>query len=448
VLFASRVQVRTEVMLEAEDGLVGTMRADPIDERGSREFSEHYNEIAATHAHFAQLQVLFDLTLMAGLLREHVPAQSQLRRLANRSASSVSIRDDDYPVLRNGGTPDQPFMTGGVDLAFDVPDRALDAMRGSLGANINEILASRPLEANQSPGNASFTAGLEEFWTGSAALEKSELDKAVEHFQAAERELTAAIAADDDLTGAYLVRGFIRIQFGLDIDGGVRDCQRVLRHQPNLVRPYAYLALAELKKATSEQDRARRIDGFARSRELADTALARDSNDAQTWSIRGQSQMLSANLGPFWDYEPDGVRARLATGSAREIVAEAARDFDEAVRREEHLSSRTQWLIMRGTARMMSGDLDGARADLSGDEIGSSAAGLAIRGVVAFAAGELDAANDAANQSLGRADNDDAHRLRAAVRFNRRDIPGALEDLRAIKNPDQVTQQLIQDLQE
>ena len=444
VLFASHVQQRTEVMLEAEHGLVGTQRADPLDEKGAAEFTAHYAELAARHPRFAELQALFDLTLMAGLLREHAPSHAQLARLANRTTAPVTIRDSDYPVLRNGGTKEHPFYTGGVHVAFTDATDATAELRGHVPQNIDELLRAPPV-SGASSSNVHFLAALERFWDGQAAIEKRDA-RAREHFQDAESKLSAAIADDPELVGAYLVRGYVRILYLANIDGGLADCRHVIARQPELARAYTYLAMAHFRQARPGESAS-----FAPAVSAATLAIERAPNDADAHGVRGMARLLAANTMLGFDYRSGVARLPVLDEVRRAGALPAIADFERALARERRAELRVQWRTWRGWARVVTGDLEGGRSELGHAELSRDAPALALRAAAAFIANDLDAAELAATQSLALEKLDAAHRIRAAIRFNRGDRAGAAAELRAAEaiqaSGDPETARLIEDLE-
>lgn len=440
VLFRSRVQVLTEVMIMAQEGMIGTHRMDPADEKGVREFTKNYDRIAEKRENFAKLNALFDLTLMAGLMREHLPACPLLDQLSRRRVAPVPIHDAAYAVLHkdlNG----RPFIVGGCEALFPDPVRAVKDFDGTeqVAALLRKMGEGGTSDSTRSKRDEYFFEAVEKFWEGRAAAEQGDGLSALKAINRSKILLNRAIRRDRDFTAAYLLRAFIRLETQTEIDRAMKDCDQAIMRRPDLARPYLYRGLGHLYLAlqgTAGVDPDRALQRAAASITIA---INKDPDDPLAYLIRGNVGVVQVQAGEAimtWDFDINRVTFRTLETGERMKLFEVEADLNKALHLAEDDETMVQVQLMRGYARGMLRDFDGARSDF--------AEGLRNENPQALmyaAAAELFAGNDAvaerhANRCLKAFPMPLAYTVRAAVRFNRGEYRAAREDLETAHRQD------------
>lgn len=429
VFFTSRVQVLTEVMLMAKDGLIGTKQMDPAEEKGCLEFTRRYADIAAARPDFAQLQALFDLTLMASLLREHLPAYPALEQLSRLPVTPVPMRDEKYSVLWSdlGG---RPFYVGGVDVAFPEKQRAIAALTGSshdLASVTEELIRTRDTETAQRPRDRFFLEAIKTFWTAMGQAKKQEARATLARFKEAESLLGDALQNDPEYAAAYLFRAFIRINHSIDLPGGLKDCDEVLLRRPDLAQAYVYRGAGCFLLAMTAGSQSERENAFKRAIGSLDAALQRAPENQLAYYSRGLARYFRAMTNHVMVvYHFDSITVDLPPLDSKESqqLAEAEADFGAAIEIPDDSTVREEAKDLKTWIQALRGDPHGALSGMKSDSPFRAATYLLAR--------DFPAAERLADQAIRRSgDAADVYAIRAAARFARRDLSGAREDLQA-----------------
>jgi tetratricopeptide (TPR) repeat protein len=90
-VFRVGVQVMTEALKRRGDALLGTGGSDPISDEAADLFTQQYGALAASRPALARLEGVFDLVVLAKVLRERGVTHDGLAALAGRAVPAVEI---------------------------------------------------------------------------------------------------------------------------------------------------------------------------------------------------------------------------------------------------------------------------------------------------------------------------------------------------------------------
>ncbi|MBI2920616.1 MAG: hypothetical protein HYY18_05980 [Planctomycetes bacterium] len=309
-LFDARVQVLSEAMAVAERGLAGSGAVSPAADAAARSFSEHFAAIEAARPEFRRLHGLFDLVLLARVLRLAAPADDTLASLAALPHARVDI----------------PRAYAGIKVRHEVPGGFL-VLAGGCDANVRagrrnlvgvtcgalEALAERRLLAPS--GGAGAGAG-EEIAFAQGLRRSAEGD-----FGGARASFSEAIAGDPGFAEAWRQRALDSFEAG--------------------DRAAAFLDAAE--------------------------AVRLEPRDPAMRATRRFLMRESELPGALKDIAPDETRALASLYLESAVAAMTAGKFEDAVARTsravELAPEAPLAITIRAALRLMTRDLDGAEAD-------------------------------------------------------------------------------------
>jgi hypothetical protein len=211
VLFDSRVQVLSERLKRVGDYLEGTGDLDPLEEEAARQFTLHYDAIAAHRPVFRDLAAVFDVAKLCAVLRARKVQHSLLDRLAARPVARVEVARSYRgigPKLIAGTTV---VVSGGAiarqrvpEAAFVSASAAAPALAAAPGATIDLDLPSTvdidAARARDVDAELAFTRGVERW---------SALD-----YAGALTQLDRALTDDPELIEARVYRSLVRFGLG------------------------------------------------------------------------------------------------------------------------------------------------------------------------------------------------------------------------------------------
>jgi len=265
VMFQTRVQLLTESMAVSGNALVGTGEVDPVNDLSARIFTAHYEEIETRRVVFGQLHALFDLVMLAQILRQNGVKSELLERVANRQTRPVDVPDAYDGLERKVDIPEVKMtyrVQGGVMVylklrrkyARELEKRelarlesaVLDAMTGRHvsirdSKALERLLRDRVwIEKLKRKADLMFERGTQRFAQGD--------------YRAAERFLTKAVDYDDDFPEAYCQRAMTRIM-RKRYKEAIRDCEAAMKRDPELWT--SYLLRARARRARGDEDGAK-----------------------------------------------------------------------------------------------------------------------------------------------------------------------------------------------
>lgn len=376
-LFDARVQVLSEAMAVAERGLAGTGAVSTAADRAARSFSEHFAAIEAARPEFRRLHGLFDLVLLARVLRLAAPADDTLAALA-----ALPHARADVPRAWAGITVRHEVPGGFLVLAGGCDAGVRAGRRTLVGVNCGALdaLAERRLLA---PSGGAGTGAQEEIAFAQGLRRAAEGD-----FGGARASFGEAIAVDPGFAEAWRQRALASFEAGdrgaafLDAaeavrleprDPAMRATRRFMMRESDLpgalkdITPEETRALASLYlesgvagmtagKFDAAVARATRAVELAPEAPLARTILA--ALRLMTRDLDGAEADATAALAA----DPGDLFARFVRASVR-LFRE---DFTGSVADADALLAARQdpfYLAFRGFARFCAGDLEGAAAD-------------------------------------------------------------------------------------
>ncbi len=388
-LFAARVQVLTEAEADARRGLVGGAEFTGCAE-AARSFTAHFEEIARQRPVFRELHGLFDVVLLARILRLTCPDDPLLEAVGNLPYEKVAVPRAyaGVTVEINAGAR-TISLSGGCDLRagvgsgnlIEARSRSLDALTRAGGSRdagrVAQDLSGAPLAVAEPLGGP---AGQEEmaYQQGLRLLAQGKWAEARDQF-------STALAVRDTFAAAYALRAVARWQLG-ERGPALDDAALAVRLDPrdvSLRATYCQLLLEDGAPRALEG-----LDGASR-------AALRDRYLARAGILAGADQAEEAERACDRALQVDPRSALACTERAalrwqRRDAAGAEADATRALKLEPR-QPLAHWV--RAEVRFHRQDFAGARADvdriLATEEVADF---VAFRGLCRFFAGDLDGA--------------------------------------------------------
>jgi len=145
-VFNARVQVLTENMEVSGSALVGTGKTNPLTEQVSRGITTHYGEFEREVGLFGELHGLFDVMLLATLLRQQHADLPVLRQLCALEPLRTEVPDTyagQSRVFEMQGLR-MPLLAGGVQSKVDLPPAATVRVRDARMERVAMALSANP----------------------------------------------------------------------------------------------------------------------------------------------------------------------------------------------------------------------------------------------------------------------------------------------------------------
>lgn len=262
MMFQTRVSVMTEAMAVSGDSLIGTGKVNAVDDMAARIFTAHYEAIEQRRVVFRRLHAIFDLVILAQILRENGVSSALLRRIAERPTAPVDVPDAYEGVRRTEnveGTQITMTVQGGVMLYLklrrkyfreiqqrelqDLEAAVLDSMCGrSVSVNdsgaLKQLLKDRlTVEKEKRAADLFFERGQEKSFRAEAETGKGNAGAARPLFEEAERFFTKAIDKDDDFPEACCQRALVRWRLRKHAEA-IADCDLAIKKDPELWTSY------------------------------------------------------------------------------------------------------------------------------------------------------------------------------------------------------------------
>jgi len=373
-VFDLRVQVLTEAMAVQAGALVGTGRTSSACDEVARSFTDHYPEIARERPIFETLRGLFDIVLLAKLLRKFVPDDEILASLLGMPRETVPVPEY-YPGVSVTHTrgDQELILRGGCDVDVRLRDRAF--LQVSEMPRFEEGLL---LTAAGNPADG---------FAGISESAMSLLDHG--RFQEARDRFSETIARSPDDAHAYGARALASFLLGrvssaisdgawaLRLDPGNPKLQAIQAFimvesgSPEILKLLGKGARAEamglyLRRAAAESEAGRDEEALA----LASRAIQIAPEEAAPYAMRARLDLLAGDFeavdrdaSEALRHDPDSsptliVRARSRFFLLRYPEAEA--DVTKAILRGD----LPDLLALRALIRLRAGNAAGAAADL------------------------------------------------------------------------------------
>jgi Flp pilus assembly protein TadD len=291
-LFRSGVQTLSEQMVRTREGLAGAGRTMRSAEEAAIEFTRHYPEIAKRAPVYAKLQGLFDIVLLARVLRSMQVDSPALGRVADLPYRTVEVPQSyagvRYPVYEERG--ETFFIQGGVQakigagsstwLVLDDPE--LTALRER-----TRVIAA-------SGGVTGSASGL--------AIRVAEPDRS--------RRDTASLT---------LTTALVKLNNG-DTGGALQEVSQLVRMRPFDAEPIALRALIHFNRG--DWAGARRDARMARGMEPADPSLVMLTSTIlfQCDALEGKTESALQEIEFGLKQDPASVNARIFRANALFVV--------------------------------------------------------------------------------------------------------------------------------
>jgi tetratricopeptide (TPR) repeat protein len=384
-LFDARVQVLTEDMAVGERGLVGLAQSSPVDREAAASFSQHYDAIAARRPVFRELRSLFDIVLLARVLRLAAPRDLLLSELAALSYEPAAVPKSYAGItVRHASEGVTLVVSGGCD------------MRMRAGARSFIECRSRAIQALAGGGQGA-QAGTPLLLPDAEGVSGGELERAYDHgmalmagekFAEAREEFSRAIALDPQFAAAYAQRAVARFEMGerrqaitdalaaslmdprdvslravfrrLLLEAGVPGALDGIDGALRSEIAAQYMASASMAATAGASDKALKASSYA---------VQADPRSALACAQRAALRLLRRDLdGALADAnqatrngprEILALQVRAAVRFFRADFAGAAADMDRVIRIRED----PEFVGFRGLIRLFAGDVGGAVAD-------------------------------------------------------------------------------------
>ena len=485
-LFVASLEVRTETMMLAEQGLVGAGKRNELNEKVARLFTENMGDIARRHKSIAELRTILDLTVLARLLRQAQLKSHCLDNISSLIHPERRVRDS-YPAATQdmgGGYR----LVGGADLMQRLGRRKMASKEDLqfLRLRSQALGLSQSGEVSKASSELSLVITPMTFRLGAIEGQIRAGLKHIENGNASEAANTfsAILLKEPGLPEALAMRAICRVELE-ELEAAQRDIEEALGEDPGdekFRQISAYIAYRRSNKRIEDARHRRRLAEAAKmraelkleqglNREAAadiEMAISLDPTYASAYYARA---LIKQTQNRFWEaiddwdmvikYEPgwfagytnrgvaklnardlwgaiddcdtaigiapDHFLAYWARGTAKSELSndeESIRDLDEAIRRNSQFDLSYQ---NRSFAKFKAGDLAGWAADLDtytllGNE----------RDVTSYMADSGGMIADGCTRLLGRSQNNyAAHVVRGIVRQQQGNLQAAMEDFDA-----------------
>ncbi len=392
-LFDARVQVLTQELVASGRAMVGTGTASKHGAKAARSFTQHYGQIAEKRPIFKRLQSLFDIVLLARILRLISPEDELLSSLAAlpheplavpKTYAFVSVTHSAGQGAITVGGGCHIRMRAGARTMIEVQSQPHDAMtqalsRGDKGKMIYD-LANLP-EALPQASAVSGAADEQAFKTGIRELAKRRFAKAQDAF-------SRAIALNESFAAAYSHRAAARFRLGR-VQEAIWDAAMAVRLNPSDVTLRVVYRQILLEAGVDEPlkgiDEATRTElanqysalaaaanagrDYGAAVEASSRAIEIDPKNAIAYTQRATARLLQRDLsaaeadaGRAVKLAPDDLPALVVRAAVRMLRGNhrgAAADMDTAVK----IMPKAYFIGLRGLYRMLAGDMTGAAAD-------------------------------------------------------------------------------------
>jgi tetratricopeptide (TPR) repeat protein len=367
-----------------------------VDQDAARSFTDHYGQIAGNRRMFKSLQGLFDIVLLAKVLRFTSPVDPLLTSLTELPYSSVKVPESYAGVtVRHVRGDRELVLTGGCDIrararfhnfveahSRSMAELEVAAQGASKQGRTWHDVPGTPLALPESAG--AFAASAERAYNLGAQL------LADAKYAEAEPQFTAAIAASDSFAQAYAHRAVARFRLERK-RAALWDAGKAISldpHDPGLRVTYRQLLVeAGVPNALKGCDKATRAgladhfstSGLAHTRRREyrkairafDLALRCDPRHARACADRGAAKYCSrdyegaiADCSRALKLRRRTLSAYVTRGGAHAKLGahqDALKDFNEALKIDP---GNTLALSSRAGTKRRLGDVEGCLADL------------------------------------------------------------------------------------